>query len=94
MPRTTAFSYFAFDLSDALIAAVRTGSARPLLERYGRFEREVPGQRYSTFLRNHLLGTRLAERLTVGADGHIGGYVPFATLAPLEAIILELVRTP
>ena len=46
-------SYFAFDLSDLLIAAVRDGSAQPLLERYSRFQQSVPDARYSTFLRNH-----------------------------------------
>jgi len=46
-------SYFAFDLSDLLIAAVRDGSAQPLLERYTRFQQSVPNARYSTFLRNH-----------------------------------------
>ncbi len=46
-------SYFAFDLSDGLIDAVRTGSATAVLERYVRFQREVPNGRYSTFLRNH-----------------------------------------
>jgi glycosidase len=46
-------SYFAFDLSDALLAAVRTGSGPALLQRYGRFQQEVPNGRYSTFLRNH-----------------------------------------
>jgi len=46
-------SYFAFDLSDLLIAAVRDGSAQPLLERYARFQQSVPDARYSTFLRNH-----------------------------------------
>ena len=46
-------SYFAFDLSDLLIAAVRDGSTQPLLERYTRFQRSVPDGRYSTFSRNH-----------------------------------------
>ena len=46
-------SYFAFDLSDAMIDAVKTGSARGLLARFERFQREIPDQRYSTFLRNH-----------------------------------------
>jgi glycosidase len=41
-----------------------------------------------------LIGTGETERLTVDADGRIRGYVPFATLAPLEAIILELSHTP
>ena len=46
-------SYFAFDLSDLLIAAVRDGSPQPLLDGYTRFQRSVPDARYSTFLRNH-----------------------------------------
>jgi alpha-amylase len=46
-------SYFAFDLSDTLLAAVRTGSAAPLMRRYARFQQEVPAGRWSTFLRNH-----------------------------------------
>jgi len=46
-------SYFAFDLSDALIAAVRTGSATKLLGAYARFQQSVPDGRWSTFLRNH-----------------------------------------
>jgi glycosidase len=46
-------SYFAFDLSDALIDAMKKGSAQALLDRYARFQREVPDARYSTFLRNH-----------------------------------------
>jgi glycosidase len=46
-------SYFAFDLSDLLIAAVRHGSAQPLMERFARFQHEVPNGRFATFLRNH-----------------------------------------
>jgi alpha-amylase len=46
-------SYFAFDVSDALLDAVRTGSASKLMALYGRFQREVPSGRWSTFLRNH-----------------------------------------
>jgi alpha-amylase len=46
-------SYFAFDLADSLVAAVRHGSAARLLARVQRFEREVPDGRWSTFLRNH-----------------------------------------
>jgi len=46
-------SYFAFDLSDDLLAAVRTGSASALMQRFQRFQREVPNARWSTFLRNH-----------------------------------------
>ena len=46
-------SYFAFDLSDDLLAAVRTGSASALMRRFQRFQQEVPNARWSTFLRNH-----------------------------------------
>ena len=46
-------SYFAFDLSDSLIAAVRTGSAGALLRHYARFQDAIPAGRWSTFLRNH-----------------------------------------
>jgi len=46
-------SYFAFDLSDMLIAAVRDGSAQPLMEGFARFQKAVPNARYATFLRNH-----------------------------------------
>ena len=58
-------SYFAFDLSDALIDAVRTGSGKSLLELYGRFEKEVPRHRYSTFLRNH---DQTRTRTALGGD--------------------------
>jgi len=46
-------SYFAFDLSDLLIAAVRDGSSQALLDRYAQFQQSVPDARYSTSLRNH-----------------------------------------
>jgi glycosidase len=46
-------SYFAFDLSDSLLAAVRTGSPRGLLRQYVRYQETVPQGRWSTFLRNH-----------------------------------------
>ena len=46
-------TYFAFDLSDALIDAVRTGSGRKLLDLYMRFQEVVPDGRWATFLRNH-----------------------------------------
>jgi len=46
-------SYFAFDLSDLLIAAVRDGSPQALLDRYAQFQQSVPDARYSTSLRNH-----------------------------------------
>jgi len=46
-------SHFAFAASDALFAAVRTGSARKLFEPYMRLQRAVPAERWSPFLRNH-----------------------------------------
>jgi alpha-amylase len=59
-------TYFAFDLSDSLVAAARTGSAAPLMRRFVRFQREVPNGRYSTFVRNHDQ-TRTVTALTPGA---------------------------
>jgi glycosidase len=46
-------SHFAFAASDALLEAVRTGSAKKLLEPYLRLQRAVPAERWSPFLRNH-----------------------------------------
>jgi alpha-amylase len=46
-------SHFAFELSDAIINAVRTGSAKNLLQGYLRLQRKLPSERWSPFLRNH-----------------------------------------
>jgi alpha-amylase len=46
-------SYFAFELSDAILEAVRTGSAAKLLTGYMRLQRTIPADRWSPFLRNH-----------------------------------------
>jgi len=46
-------SYFSFELSDALLDAVRTGTASKLLASYARMQRAMPGTRWSPFLRNH-----------------------------------------
>jgi glycosidase len=46
-------AYFAFELSDALLDAVRTSSAQQLLAKYARMQRSVPANRYSPFQRNH-----------------------------------------
>ena len=46
-------SYFAFELSDALLAAVNTGSAERLLAGYLRLQDTMPAYRWSPFLRNH-----------------------------------------
>ena len=46
-------AYFAFELSDALLDAVRTSTAQNLLAKYARMQRAVPAARYSPFQRNH-----------------------------------------
>jgi glycosidase len=46
-------SYFSFELSDALLDAVRNGTAAKLLASYARMQRAMPGTRWSPFLRNH-----------------------------------------
>ncbi|MDB4911287.1 MAG: alpha amylase catalytic region [Gemmatimonadetes bacterium] len=46
-------SYFAFEVADSLIAAVRSGSARGLLAPALQLERDAPTGRWSPFLRNH-----------------------------------------
>src|ERR1051325_4181446 len=46
-------SYFAFELSDALLKAVHTGSEEGLLAGYLRLQDTMPAYRWSPFLRNH-----------------------------------------
>jgi alpha-amylase len=46
-------SHFAFELSEALLEAVRTGSAKKLFTGYLRLQRQFPAERWSPFLRNH-----------------------------------------
>lgn len=46
-------AHFAFDVSDAILDAVRTGSAAKLFPPIMRLQREVPADRWSPFLRNH-----------------------------------------
>lgn len=46
-------AYFAFEVSDAILEAVRTGSATPLFPPFRRLQREVPAGRWAPFLRNH-----------------------------------------
>ena len=46
-------AYFAFELSDALLDAVRTATAQNLLAKYARMQHAVPATRYSPFQRNH-----------------------------------------
>jgi alpha-amylase len=77
-------SYFTFELSDALLDAVRTGSPSKLLSSYMRMQRAMPANRWSPFLRNHdqtrtltalggdRVGARLAAELLLTLPG-----VPF-----------------
>jgi glycosidase len=46
-------SYFAFEMADSIIAAVRSGSAKGLLAPVMRLQYDVPPNRWSSFLRNH-----------------------------------------
>ena len=46
-------AHFAFELSEALLAAVRTGSTRNLYGGYLRLQRALPAERWAPFLRNH-----------------------------------------
>lgn len=46
-------AHFAFEVSDALLEGVRTGSSTALLAAVERLEREVPDHRWAPFLRNH-----------------------------------------
>jgi glycosidase len=46
-------SYFAFEVADSIIAAVRSGSARGLLAPVMHLERDAPAGGWSPFLRNH-----------------------------------------
>lgn len=45
--------YFAFEVADSLVAAVRTGDGRGLLAPVLRLQRLLPASRWSPFLRNH-----------------------------------------
>lgn len=46
-------SYFAFEVADSIISAVRTGSATGLLSPALRLQGDIPTNRWSPFLRNH-----------------------------------------
>ena len=60
-------SYFAFDLSDSLIAAVRTGSSAALMRHYARFQDAIPAARWASFLRNHDQ-TRTVTAIAAGTE--------------------------
>lgn len=76
-------SYFAFELSDAIVDAVRTGSAGRLLAKYMRLQDTLPAYRWSPFLRNH------DETRTLTA---LGGDVARARLA--ATLLLTLPGLP
>ncbi len=46
-------AHFAFEVSDSLVGAVKTGSTKGLLPPILRLQRELPANRWSPFLRNH-----------------------------------------
>ena len=46
-------SHFAFEVADAVVSAVKSGSAKGMLEPVRALERTVPDHRWSPFLRNH-----------------------------------------
>lgn len=77
-------AYFAFDVSDSILSAVRTGSATGLLAPVLRLQRLVPAQRWAPFLRNHdqtrtltvLGGDRAAARVAAALLLTLPG-VPF-----------------
>jgi glycosidase len=76
-------AYFAFEVSDSILAAVRTGSAQALFPAVLRLQREVPAHRWSPFLRNH------DQTRTVTA---LGGDVARARLA--ATLLLTLPGLP
>lgn len=72
-------AHFAFEVSDAILHAVRTGSAAKLLPAYLRLQRELPADRWSPFLRNH------DQTRTLTA---LGGDVARANLAAILLLTL------
>ena len=65
-------AYFAFDVADSIIAAVRKGSAKGLFPSVLRLQRAIPSERWSPFLRNHDQTRTMTE---------LGGSVSRARLA-------------
>ena len=76
-------SHFAFELSDAIIDAVRKGSASRLFPGYLRLQRQLPADRWSPFLRNHDQARTMSE---------LGGNLPGAKVA--AALLLTLPGFP
>lgn len=54
-------AHFAFELSDAILRAVRSGNAKGLFDGYLRLQRAYPAERWSPFLRNHDQSRTLTE---------------------------------
>lgn len=46
-------AYFSFEVADSIVAAVRSGSARGLLDPVLRLQLALPRNRFATFVRNH-----------------------------------------
>src|SRR6266536_1282155 len=76
-------AYFGFELSDSLIAAVRSGSAAGLLTGYLRLQDTLPAYRWAPFLSNHDQTRTLTQ---------LGGDVARAQLA--ATLLLTLPGTP
>jgi glycosidase len=76
-------AHFAFDISNAIIEAVRTGSAKKLFPPVLRLQRALPKNRWAPFLRNHDQTRTLTE---------LGGNVERARLA--ATILLTLPGVP
>jgi glycosidase len=76
-------AHFAFEVSDAILVALRTGSAQQLLPPVLRLQGELPSDRWSPFLRNHDQTRTLTE---------LGGDVARAKLA--ATILLTLPGLP
>ena len=70
-------AYFAFEVSNAILEAVRTGSAHKLLPPVLRLQRGLPADRWAPFLRNHDQTRTLTE---------LGGDVARAKLAATRTV--------
>ncbi|GAC1657314.1 MAG: alpha-amylase family glycosyl hydrolase [Gemmatimonadaceae bacterium] len=64
-------AYFAFEVADALIEAVKTGSAHKLLPAYLRLQKALPPERWAPFLRNHDQTRTMTELAGVGARARL-----------------------
>jgi alpha-amylase len=76
-------AHFAFDVSNAIIEAVRTGSGKKLLEPAMQLQRALPANRWAPFLRNHDQTRTMTE---------LSGNIPRAKIA--ATILLTLPGVP